>query len=168
MLTEFDKSWCSPELRINRDGIALLVSHEEKILVVREMTNKPSTGKTAGELSIVCETRDSKSEDIRDTLLRGIKQELGIKGDEIYRYFDRFSEISMGKCLFTPGTLAHIYKIKCIDPDGVASKINKYGDGEVKFVGWWSLDQLANPQNGNVVRPGVSNVIKFVTNLGVI
>lgn len=166
MLTEIDRSWCSPELGIKKDGILLIISHQGKVLVVEEKTNKVLTGKTKGEIGVICETRDSKNEDNQETILRSIKEELGVKKEEMSYYFQKHSLNYLGIYNFIPGILAHTFTLKCTNPEGLAKKIEKNGDGEIGFVGWWTLDQLKNPQNGRKIRLGVRNVIESISNFG--
>lgn len=165
MLTEIEKSWCYPELDLKKDGTVLFVTSGGRVLIVKEKTDKVSTGKYQGQIGVVCETRDSSFESDEETLLRGIEQELGVKKQEISQYFQKNSQSYRGSCIFIPGVIAHVYSLECKDPDGLVEKMKKSGDGEVEFFGWLALSELNNLQNKNKLRPGVENVLKSIPNL---
>jgi len=162
MLTNPESTWCSKELGINKDGVMLLITDKNNnLLIIKEKTDKASTFKVKGEIGVVCETRDNPFESNNELISRGIKEELGVKKDEFNSIFDK-NTVYMGTYLFLNQALAHVYKLKCIDPAQLEEKIRSNSDGEIDFAGWRKLDFLANPQNGDKVRLGVQNVIKSI------
>jgi hypothetical protein len=162
MLTNPESTWCSKELGIKKDGVMLLITdNNNNLLIIKEKTDKASTFKVKGEIGVVCETRDNPFESNNELISRGIKEELGIKKDEFKRIFDTNTSY-LGTYLFVNQVLAHVYKLKCIDPVGLEEKIRSNSDGEIDFVGWRKIDYLVKPQNGDKVRLGVQNVIKSI------
>jgi len=137
--------------KYQKSGIVIFImSQEGEILLVKENTANPTTGREIGNYGVICET-SRENEDWEETVIRGIKEELGID-PEIENSYLKIDPKNcfLGESLFVDGVLARVVVAKWIgDKDDISFVKN---DGEVSVVGWEKPENLLSYPLRNGVR----------------
>ena len=127
---------------VGRDGLAF---------IFEEKSAKESTGKKAGDISVLCETAIS-GESIADTAKRGFQEEFGMPLDELH-----LKTIRLGGCKFIDGVYAEVLVSITDEPNILEQKaLENNGDGEVVYAGRCTINNLVQNQR---LRLGVRNVL---------
>ncbi len=133
--------------------VVFILNSRGQILVLQENKVNPETAKVAGEFSVLCETSEG-DESWSETVVRGLKEELGLGTDQIFEHFDLDPEkCFLGETLFVDGVLARLVLARYKGPDDLFFSLS--GDGEVNVIGW------ENPENlcAFDLRVGVRKVL---------
>lgn len=137
-----------------KHGVVLfIINTEGELLVTREKTNKPETQKVAGDISVVCETSEP-DEAWPDTLLRGMREELGLTDDQIMANFVMDPDTCFaGEALFLDDVLA---RVVIVGFTGNLQELSTHnGDGEIEIVGWRPPTEL----DQSTLRTGVQRIL---------
>jgi len=146
------------ELEVDKKGVgvALFIRNKKgEVLVLEEKIQKRSVGREPGQISIPCETQE-RGEDIRDTYRRALKEELGVKFEDIGKVFKK--ESFFGAWPIMPGALAHIFIVDCIQTE-MFNRQNGRGNEEVEILGWMKIEDLRTSPR---LRPGIDKMIDFL------
>lgn len=142
------------KLRYQKVGVVVfIVNDEREILLLRENTFKTSTDKHGGEYGVLCETSNNEEGWI-ETMMRGIKEELGIddqRANELLKIDP--DNTFLGEGLFVDGVLARVCIVSWNGPKEEALKLS--GDGEVEIIGWKGIESLTSFN----LRSGVRNIL---------
>lgn len=144
-------------------GVVIFVFNQKgEVLLVRENSTELSTGKKAGDLSVICETSKEK-ESWEETVIRGLEEELGIdfEGEENFFQIDP-EDCFLGEGVFVKGILVRVVTIHWSGEDKVL--LSAVGDGEVSVVGWEKPENLLSYP----LRIGVRKVLQECLDEGLI
>ncbi len=133
--------------------VAFIKNPNGQVLLLQESQTKRETGKNSGDVSVLCETSEN-GESWRETLVRGIKEELDID----YVYQPTLFGISkkdgyLGETLFVEGVLARVAVVHFVGQTDLF--VPGTDLGEVKVVGWEVPAKLVD----HSLRVGVRNVL---------
>ncbi|HKC04691.1 MAG TPA: NUDIX hydrolase [Patescibacteria group bacterium] len=136
-------------------GVAVFILDDKnRIFTTKELENKSSTGKVAGEYSVICETQEP-NEDWLENLQRGLEEELGIPRAMFPKVFD-LSELIVWESGFVDGVWATVIKINCKDSDLLIRLIGTLGrPDKMEILGWKTKEEFKGLQ----LRRGVGNIL---------
>lgn len=139
--------------RYAKAGVVAFVKNSSgQILLLQEKQTKRETGKNSGDISVLCETSED-GESWGETLIRGIKEELGVNYILQPTLFGISKEDGyLGEIVFVKGVLARVAVVHFIGPTDLF--VPETDLGEVEVVGWEIPAKLANYS----LRVGVRNV----------
>ena len=141
--------------KYQKSGIVIFImSQEGEILLVKENTANPTTGREIGNYGVICET-SNENEDWETTTIRGLKEELGIDPgiENNYLKIDP-KNCFLGESLFVDGVLARVVVTRWMgDKEKISSLTN---DGEISIVGWEKPENLFSYP----LRVGVKKVLE--------
>lgn len=133
--------------------VAFIKNSDGQVLLLQEKQTKRETWKNSGDISVLCETSED-GESWTETLVRGIKEELGV--DYIYQptlFGISKNDGYLGETMFVEGVLARVAVVHFVGPTDLF--VPETDLGEVKVVGWEVPAKLAN----HSLRVGVRNVL---------
>lgn len=136
-------------------GVALfIVDPHNRVLTFREKETKPSTGKVAGDYSVLCETR-KPGEGWPANIRRGLIEELGLQEIALKDIFD-FSDRRIWESGFISKVWSTVAVLRCNNP----SKLEKLiGSGDkphgVEIIGWKTKEEFESLP----LRRGVRNLM---------
>lgn len=137
-----------------KTGVVIIILNQEgQILTFLETAPRDTDGSSAGNFSVTCETTNP-GENWADTVIRGLKEELGGEMAESgVLYMDPDSSF-LGESLFSPNVLARVVVLYYTPYDNQI--LNADGDGETIVVGWASPNELLRYP----LRPGVKKILQ--------
>lgn len=136
-------------------GVVLFIFNSDgQILTTIENQEYEETQIRPGQFSVVCESAEI-GETIPQTVVRGLKEELGLSETEIEdNFFIDLHESFLGEIQFLEHACARVFAIYCnCDIDQLKEREK---DNEIEILGWTNPEALV--QNGNL-REGVRNVL---------
>lgn len=142
--------------------VVFILNSKGQTLLLQEDKANPETGRSVGEFSVLCETSED-DELWQETVVRGLQEELGLRTDQIFDYFELNSEeCFLGETLFVDGVLARVILTHYKGPDNLFFSLS--GDGEVNVIGW------ENPENlcAFNLRVGVRKVLSECLEMGLL
>lgn len=122
-------------------GVVIFVLNQKgEVLVVREESPNPITGKESGDFGVVCET-SKEGEGWEETVIRGLGEELGINLQEMEDVFRIDTErCFLGESLFVEGVLARVVVVHW---KGEKEMLLSMADNtEVSVAGWEKPENL--------------------------
>jgi len=150
--------------RVNSNifGVALfIVDPQNRVLTFREKETKPSTGKVAGDYSVLCETRKA-GEGWLANIRRGLTEELGLREVPLKDIFD-FSDRRIWESGFISKVWSTVAVLRCNNPSKLEELIGSGGDTNgVEVIGWKTREEFESLP----LRMGVRNLMnKFGDNI---
>ena len=141
-------------------AVIFVMDLEGRVLTVKELENKASTGKSVGQASCVSETAEP-GELPQSNITRAFTEELGIATDRFSEVLD-FMDYTLRETSYIPGVKntkgvwATVLKITCTDPEKLMSLIgsDKKPDG-VEVIGFKTRQEFEALD----LRPGVRNIM---------
>lgn len=142
--------------KFRKIGVVVFIRNlHGQILLTRENKTHDTDGGIVDQYSVLCETSED-GEDWAETLLRGLKEELGDGGENENFVIDPYHSL-VGESLFAKDVLARVVVIYYIkDPNQIFSS---KGDGETTPLGWFYLHQFDSADVIKRLRPGVRGIL---------
>lgn len=148
--------------KYRKTGVVVFVLNQEgNALVVRENSEESVTGKEKGSLGVICET-SQEGEGWEGTVIRGLKEELGIDSRQTSNIKIDPEHCFLGESLFVEGVLARVAIVHWVGNDDVL--LSASGDGEVTPVGWEKPKDLVS----RPLREGVKKILQECLDEGLI
>lgn len=134
--------------------VVFILNKKGEVLVIRENSNSETTAKNVGEFGVLCETAQ-EGENWRQTLIRGLQEELDMTNDEIESCFVFNPDYCfLGESIFVEGVLARVAVVGCRDDVFLEKQVKD--DAEVSVIGWRCPEELISYS----LRIGVRKILQ--------
>jgi isopentenyldiphosphate isomerase len=148
------------ELYRKHGVVVFIFDPDDNVLVTKEVTAQESTGKSVGDYGVLCETTEP-GEFVATTVIRGIREELGVEEEQQETKFSISQENGyLGETIFIEGVLARVFLLHANESYNF-SPSQEFSD-EVEIAGGFSLNELSVLQ----LRSGVRNVLDDISRSG--
>ncbi|HUS60447.1 MAG TPA: NUDIX hydrolase [Nevskiaceae bacterium] len=119
--------------------VVFILNENGELLVIRENFGSKITGKNPGDFGVLCETTE-EGEEWKQTLMRGLREELAVTDEEIEKCFVFNPDCCfLGESIFVEGVLVRVTVIGCRNDIFLGREVS---NNEVSIIGWEQPEKL--------------------------